>query len=193
MIKHFLSNYLSYIPFSNIHLSRRAILKFQYCFESYLYGQWRPREHCFIALLLQIVSLHQMCPTQMLIHYNFSAEWAIQSFMSPLCILFTDGTYETHLAYNVFSKWMWGGGDFAERVSFHHKISIWDQNVNRILIQGSRENKKHCNSKLFLMAELQMESDRCEIEEQGDEVAENSHNWKQFRWCCTFAQFFASI
>ena len=43
------------------------------------------------------------------------------------------------------------------------------------------------------MAEAQMESDRCEIEEQGDEVAENSHNWKQFRWCCTFAQFFASL
>ena len=51
-----------------------------------------------------------MCPTQMLIHYNFSAEWAIQSFMSPLCILFTDGTYETHLAYNVFSEWKGGGG-----------------------------------------------------------------------------------
>ena len=43
------------------------------------------------------------------------------------------------------------------------------------------------------MANVQMESERCEIEEQGDEVAENSHNWKQFRWCCTFAQFFASI
>ena len=110
IIKHFLSNYLSYVPFSKIHLSRRAILKFQYCFESYLYGQWRPREHCFIALLLQIVSLHQMRPTQMLIHYNFSAEWAIQSFMSALCILFTDGTYETHLAYNVFSEWKEGAG-----------------------------------------------------------------------------------
>ena len=102
IIKHFLSNYLSHVPFSKIHLSRRAILKFQYCFESYLYGQWRPREHCFIALLLQIVSLHQMRPTQMLIHYNFSAEWAIQSFMLALCILFTDGTYEAHLAYDIF-------------------------------------------------------------------------------------------
>ena len=131
IIKHFLSNYLSYVPFSKIHLSRRAILKFQYCFESYLYGPWRPREHCFIALLLQIVSLHQMCPTQMLIHYNFSAEWAIQSFMSPLCILFTDGTYETHLAYNVFSEWKGRGGDFMERViktvTFHHKIPICEK------------------------------------------------------------------
>ena len=35
---------------------------------------------------------------------------------------------------------------------------------------------KHCNSKFLLMAEAQMESDRCEIEEQGDDVAENSHN-----------------
>ena len=41
-------------------------------------------------------------PTQELIHYNFSAEWAIQSFMLALCILFTDGTYEAHLAYDIF-------------------------------------------------------------------------------------------
>ena len=72
-----------------------------------------------------------MCPTQMLIHYNFSAEWAIQSFMSPLCILFTDGTYETHLAYNVFSEWKGGGGAFMERViktvTFHHKIPICEK------------------------------------------------------------------
>ena len=46
--------------------------------------------------------------TQELIHYNFSAEWAIQSFMLALCILFTDGTYEAHLAYDIFpngSQW----------------------------------------------------------------------------------------
>ena len=96
-------------------MSRRAILKFQYCFESYLYGPWRPREHCFIALLLQIVSLHQTRPTQMLIHYNFSAEWAIQSFMLALCILFTDGTYEAHLAVIIshIPKWK-SEGDFLE-------------------------------------------------------------------------------
>ena len=51
-----------------------------------------------IVLLGEIVFVHQNCPTQELIHYNFSAEWAIQSFMSALCMLFTDGTYEAHLA-----------------------------------------------------------------------------------------------
>ena len=57
-----------------------------------------------IVLLGEIVFVHQRSPhpTQELIHYNFSAEWAIQSFMLALCILFTDGTYEAHLAYNIF-------------------------------------------------------------------------------------------
>ena len=63
-----------------------------------------------IVLLGEIVFVHQNHPTQELIHYNFSAEWAIQSFMLALCMLFTDGTYETHLAYNVFSEWKWGEG-----------------------------------------------------------------------------------
>ena len=44
-----------------------------------------------IVLLGEIVFVHQNHPTQELIHYNFSAEWAIQSFMLALCMLFTDG------------------------------------------------------------------------------------------------------
>ena len=45
-----------------------------------------------------------------------------------------------------------GGRDFAERViktvTFHHKIPICDQNVNWILIQGSRENHKSLQFKI---------------------------------------------
>ena len=68
------------------------------CFwkSSYLNERLRPREHCFIGW-------NCFCTSKELIHYNFSAEWAIQSFMLALCMLFTDGTYEAHLAtYNIF-------------------------------------------------------------------------------------------
>ena len=63
-----------------------------------------------IVLLGEIVFVHQKSPTQELIRYNFSAEWAIQSFMLALCILFTDGTYEAHLAYDIFSQMEVRGG-----------------------------------------------------------------------------------
>ena len=68
-----------------------------------------------IVLLGEIVFVHQKSPTQELIHYNFSVEWAIQSFMLALCILlFTDGTYEAHLAVITSSKWKLSEGDFLE-------------------------------------------------------------------------------
>ena len=68
-----------------------------------------------IVLLGEIVFVHQNHPTQELIHYNFSAEWAIQSFMLALCMLFTDGTYEAHLAVIIshIPKWK-SEGDFLE-------------------------------------------------------------------------------
>ena len=61
-------------------------------------GWWRPRDHCFIGWNCFSTSKTAPTTTQGLIHYNFSVELPIQSFILPLCILFSDDTYEEHLA-----------------------------------------------------------------------------------------------
>ena len=63
-----------------------------------MYGWWRPRDHCFIGWNCFSTSKTAPTTTQGLIHYNFSVELPIQSFILPLCILFSDDTYEEHLA-----------------------------------------------------------------------------------------------
>ena len=91
---------------------------------SYLYGRWCPREHCFIGW-------NCFCTSEELIHYNFSAEWAIQTFMLALCILFTDimMAHMKHIWLIISSQMEVRGGLSG---SYSKNTSYWDKQVFKL-------------------------------------------------------------
>ena len=88
----------------------------QYLHFKVIISKWMMTPQGALFYWVKLFLYHQKSPTQELIHYNFSVEWAIQSFMLALCILllFTDGTYEAHLAVITSSKWKLSEGDFLK-------------------------------------------------------------------------------